>query len=92
MKELEECRRKGYEEGRAEAEARVLVERRVMLVRIARRKFDAGTASELGALLEEVSGAWRLTEVTDLIIDCATGQELLTKVATTAGAERACRV
>ena len=91
MKELEECRRKGYEEGRAEAEARVLVERRVMLVRIARRKFDAGTANELGALLE-VSGAWRLTEITDLILDCATGQELLTKVAATAGAERACRV
>ena len=78
----EEGRAEGREEGRAEAEARVLVERRATLVHMARRKFDAGTASELGALLEEVSGSGRLTEITDLIFDCATGQELLTKAAT----------
>ena len=82
----EEGRREGREEGRAEGReegrAEALVERRATLVHMARRKFDAGTASELGALLEEVSGSGRLTEITDLIFDCATGQELLTKAAT----------
>ena len=89
LKEREECFRKGYEEGRreayeerrAKAEARALVEHRAMLVRMAQRKFDAGTANELGPLLEEVAGSGRLAEIGELIIDCGTGQELLAKVA-----------
>lgn len=97
LREREECLRKGRAEGReevraevrekvreearAEAEARVLAERRATLVRLARRKFDTGMANELGALLEEVSGSAQLGEIADLIIDCGSGQELLTKAA-----------
>ena len=97
LKEREECFRKGYEDGRreayedgrreayeerrAKAEARALVEHRAMLVHMAQRKFDAGTANELGPLLEEVAGSGRLAEIGELIIDCGTGQELLAKVA-----------
>lgn len=97
LREREECLRKGRAEGReevraeirekvreearAEAEARALVEHRAMLVRMAQRKFDAGTANELGPLLEEVAGSGRLAEIGELIIDCGTGQELLAKVA-----------
>ncbi len=72
-----EVREEGRQEGRQEAEARALLERRATLVRLARRKFDAETAKELGALLEEVSASERLAEVADLVIDCASGQELL---------------
>lgn len=72
-----EVREEGRQEGRQEVEARALLERRATLVRLARRKFDAETAKELGALLEEVSASERLAEVADLVIDCASGQELL---------------
>ena len=78
-----EGRREGQREGRREAEARAQRDQRATLVRLARRKFGVETAEELAALLEGVSGSGRLAEVADLIIDCASGPELLARVAET---------
>ena len=69
-------RAEGLKEGRAEG-------RRATLVRQARRKFGVETGKELATLLEGVSGSDRLAEVADLIIDCASGPELLARAADT---------
>lgn len=74
---LEEGRRKG----RREAEARARQNQHATLARLARRKFGAETAKELALLLDGVRDSGRLDEVADLIIDCATGRELLAHVA-----------
>ena len=63
-------REEGREEGREQ-------ERRAMLVRLARRKFGSETAERLAALLEGVSDPERTEPVADLIIDCASGSDLL---------------
>ena len=76
-------RAEGRREGRREAEARAQRDQRATLVRLARRKFGVETAEELAALLEGVSGSGRLAEVADLIIDCASGPELLARAAET---------
>ena len=53
---------------------------RALLAHQASRKFGAGTGSRLAALLAEVADAERLTEIGDLVIDCADGAELLARV------------
>ena len=60
----------GHAEGRAEGE-------RTLLIRQAARCFGAGTAERLSALLARIDDPGRLVEVSDLIVDCATGAELL---------------
>ena len=77
-KEGRELRRRGREEGRQEGRQEG---QRATLVRQARRKFGEAVAGELAALLERVSGPGRLAEVADLIIDCASGSELLARAA-----------
>ena len=62
------------EEGRREGE---VLGRRATLVRQAGRKFGAETAERLAALLRAVSDAERTDQVADLIIDCASGSDLL---------------
>ena len=57
-------------ESRAEGE-------RALLVRQAARRFDAGTAERLSALLLRVEDPDRLAEVSDWIVDCATDTDLL---------------
>ena len=73
-------RAEGLKEGRAEGRREGL---RATLVRQARRKFGVETGKELATLLEGVSGSDRLAEVADLIIDCASGPELLARAAET---------
>ena len=84
-KERREMLRQGLEEGRRkgrrEAEARARQNQHATLARLARRKFGAETAKELALLLDGVRDSGRLDEVADLIIDCATGRELLAHVA-----------
>ena len=77
-KEGRELRRRGREEGRREGRQEG---QRATLVRQAKRKFGEAVAGELAALLEGVSGPGRLAEVADLIIDCASGSELLARAA-----------
>ena len=61
------------EEGRAEGEG-------ALLVRQAARRFGAGTAQRLAALLPRVDDPGRRAEVADWIVDCATGADLLERV------------
>ncbi len=55
------------------------------LVRQARRKFGAETADQLASLLADVSDPERVGEIADLIIDCASGADLLAQAARTPG-------
>ncbi len=91
-REGRELRRRGREEGEAKGRREGRQEgrqegrrdgQRATLVRQARRKFGEAAAGELAALLERVSGPGRLAEVADLIIDCASGPELLARAAET---------
>ena len=68
-----EGRAEGRSEGRAEGE-------RALLVRQAERRFGAGTAERLSALLHRIEDPGRLAEVSDRLVDCATGAELLRHV------------
>ena len=71
--ERQESRREGYARGRVEGE-------RALLVRQAGRRFGAGTAERLAALLSRIDDPERLAEVGDRIVDCATGADLLGRV------------
>ena len=51
------------------------------LVRLARRKFGSETADRLASLLAGVSDPERVGEIADLIIDCASGNDLLAQAA-----------
>ena len=61
------------QESRAEGE-------RALLVRQAARRFDTGTAQRLSTLLPHIEDPDRLAEVSDWLVDCATGTELLDRV------------
>ena len=63
----------GVLRGRAEGTAH----ERAMLARQAARRFGAGFGRRLGAALREVSDPVELDRIGDLIVDCATGEELL---------------
>ena len=63
------------QESRAEGE-------RALLIRQAARRFGAGTAERLPALLARIDDPARLAEAGDWIVDCATGAELLARVET----------
>ena len=68
-----EGRTEGLVEGRAEGRAEG---ERALLVRQAARRFGAGTAERLATLLQRVEDPDLLAEVSDWIVDCATGAEL----------------
>ena len=65
------------QESRAEGE-------RALLVRQAARRFDAGTAERLSALLSGIDDPDSIVEASEWIVDCATGAELLARVETLA--------
>ena len=67
----------GHEEGRAAGRAEG---ERALLARLAARRFDAGTARRLSALLSRIDDPDRLAEVGDRIVDCATGADLIARV------------
>ena len=54
---------------------------RDLLVRQARRKFDARTAERLNAILADIEDTDGLARVGDLIIDCVSGDELVATLA-----------
>ena len=76
---------KGREEGRTAGLEEGWAAERSLLRRQAARRFDAATAQALFGLLAEVRDAERFAEVGELIIDCATGGELLERVRQTNG-------
>ena len=67
-------RSKGRVEGRVEGE-------RALLCRQAERRFGADVAAALSKLIEGLDAPDRLAEVGDLVVDCATGSELLDRAA-----------
>ena len=73
---LFESRQQGLEQGLE----RGLERQRAMLLRQAARKFDAGTAANLEALLTGINDPHRLNEIGDHLIDSASGDELLSCV------------
>ena len=74
-------RAEGREEGRAAGRAEGRVEgERALLARLAARRFDAGTARRLSALLSRIDDPAHLAEVGDRIVGCATGADLIARV------------
>ena len=82
---LEEGRAEGLEVGRSEGldrglergRAEGLAHERGLLCRQASRRFGAGAGERLAAVLAEVADPARLEEAGDLIVDCASGEELI---------------
>ena len=76
-----EGRAEGHAEGRVEGRAEGRVEgERALLVRLATRRFGAGTGERLAALLARIDDPARLAGIGDRIVECATGAELLARV------------
>ena len=75
--ERHESRVEGYAEGRIEGRAEG---EKALLVRLATRRFGAGTGERLAAMLARIDDPARLAGVGDRIVECATGAELLARV------------
>ena len=74
---IRESRQQGLEQG--------LERQQAMLLRQATRKFDAGLAAHLEALLAAIDDPDRLDEIGDHLIDSASGDEFLSRAAGSAG-------
>ena len=77
-------RAEGIKHGRAEGMARGRAEgverERALLLHLAQRRFGADVSQALSELIKGMDDAGRLMEVGDLVVDCATGRELLDRV------------
>ena len=71
-----QARETGLRAGRAEG----IAAQRVLLGRLASRKFDAATAERLAEYLAEVDDHGRLAEIGDRIIDCDDGTAVLAEL------------
>ena len=69
-----------HKQGLAQGLEHGLRHERAMLSRLAARKFDAGTATRLEALLARIDDPERFVRIGEDVIDCATGAELLARV------------
>ena len=67
---MERGMERGHFKGRVEGE-------RALLIRLAQRRFGADIAEALSKLVGGVDDPDRLAEVGDMVVDCATGRELL---------------
>ena len=82
---LDEGRRQGMSEGMSEGRRRGMSEgmrrgmshERALLRRLAARRFGVPAGAALAALLANEEEAERLAEVGDLVVDCASAEELL---------------
>ena len=66
-------RREGRDEGRDEGQT-------VLLCQIAGRRFGQDVAAQLADVLGDPPHAGRLSEAASAVIDCATGEEFLSRV------------
>ena len=76
-----EARAAGRAEGIAQEAAQGIERQRALLCRQAARRFGDATAVPLAALLGGIDDPEHLAEVGDWIVDCATGAELLDRMA-----------
>ena len=67
---IEQGMEQGRFKGRVEGE-------RALLIRLAQRRFGAEVSAALSKLVEAVDDPDRLAEIGNLVVDCATGRELL---------------
>lgn len=75
------ARRRAYQDQfRAEGIEQGLAAERDLLRRQAARKFDSLTAERLAELLADIASSEGLAGVGDLVIDCATGEELIARL------------
>ena len=82
MATLMEARTREFEEravarGREQGIAQVRAEERTLLLRLAERRFGAGTAAQLSNLLAGVEEPEAFIEAGEWIVDCHSGDELL---------------
>ncbi len=77
---VDESRAEGRELGLTEGREQGLERQRAILLRLAARKFDAGTATRLEALLAAIDDPDRLAVLGDHVIDSDDGEELLSRV------------
>ena len=73
---LEQGIAQGIEQGRVQG----IEQGRVLLCRLAARKFDAAAGEGLAAALTGVADPDRLAQIGDWIIECETGADLLARV------------
>ena len=71
---------RGIERGLEQGIQLGLSEGRVLLLRLAARKIGESTAARLAGLLADIGDAEGLARAGDLMIDCATGEELITRL------------
>ena len=69
---------------RAEGRAEGVEQERALLRRLTERKFGVETAERLSALLAGIGDPARLADIGDWIIDCASGDELIARVESSA--------
>ena len=75
---ITEWRKAALAEGRVEGERKGRVEgERAVLRRVAARRFGIATGDALAALLGEATDVGRLNSIGDLVVDCASADELL---------------
>ena len=67
------------EQGREQGVQQGIQGQRVLLCRLAARKFDAATAERLAAVLDGVADSDRLAQVGDWIIECGTADDLFAR-------------
>ena len=78
---IEQGLERGIEQGRAQGIEQGRVEERVLLCRLAARKFDAAAGQQLAAALADMTDPGRLAQVGDWIIECGTAAELFARLA-----------
>ena len=74
---LDEGRRMGMSEGRRQGMSEGMLNERALLRRQAARRFGVATGDALAALLANEEDVERLAEVGDLVVGCASAEELL---------------
>jgi len=74
---LDEGRRQGVSEGVLEGRRQGVSHERTLLRRLAARRFGVAAGDALAGLLANVEDVDRLADVGDLVVDCASAEELL---------------
>ncbi len=77
---LVEGRAEGLDEGLDRGRAEGLADQRALLRRLAERKFGAGTAESMAALLQDMADRERLLRVGEWIVDCDDGADLIERL------------
>ena len=74
---VDQAEQRGLARGREQGREQGLEQHRTTLSRLAARRFGDGTAADLTQVLGGVNDPERLTDISELVLDCATGGELL---------------